>query len=120
MIRIACYYTKLCYRLCIGVEQRKGITMKRTLAIAMIALTLSGCASTNCKKVGITPVYNQETGMNDWVDQMECKKDNGFRWYHAFLVPVAILGGLAGLQRSVVDSPHYKAGGDSYVDYTKQ
>lgn len=43
----------------------------------------------------------------------------GAPWPMWLLLPVAILAGASEMQQSVVNSPHYQAGGASYVDYTK-
>lgn len=94
--------------------------MNRIVAIALM-ISLTGCATESCKKIGSRPIYNPETQMNDWEDVVECNKRTP--WYEYALMPVfvlgAIAGGAVGLQRSVVESPHYQAGGSSYVDYTK-
>jgi len=96
--------------------------MKKLIAICMIVMSLLGCAQ-NCKTVGY-PVYNQETGLNDWVEKEVCTENKGFKWYDVLLFPVfviaAVAGGASSVQRNVTDSPHYQAGGDSYVDYTKK
>lgn len=96
--------------------------MKRLIAYALI-LIITGCST--CNKVTVYE-WSDEHQANVPVEREVCKESK-FKWYDVLLFPVFVLaavgggaGELAATQRAVTDSPHYQAGGDSYVDYTKK
>jgi hypothetical protein len=82
----------------------------KTLAAALSLILLTSCASGPCFDA-----------KSDIYGTFQCQREraadeNGFKWYHALLFPILVLGDTGKTAR---ESEHYKAGGNAYVDYTR-
>lgn len=111
--------------------------MNRSIVIIMILLSF-GCSTTKPCAICLKPctkymdVYNDETKTTySKPYQSECLTpepdiqtvDSGPKWYDYILLPLfgiaAVVGSAESIQKDVVSSPHYQAGGSAYKDYTQ-
>lgn len=91
----------------------------RAITLFLIILFMPGCVGDNCFRSHGVGVNSDEC--REYRNTHPRPDNPSIAWHEYVLFPVFVIlstgASAAEIQRNVVSSPHYQAGGGSYVDY---